>query len=293
MLCGNHIYIVRREERMATVVGESGAWREIAANLRGCGLEVHRPNDIESLVSRLRATYQASVDRKKEEIAQGVVSKESRIANLRSEKGVWRSFANWFRIRRCKMAIAQLHSQERQYIATLSGNIRRLEMFQESGELAGARAELDVIAHLARLPAEHTVFNDIRLTAGRYIHFNGAPLQSAQLDHLVLSPAGVFVIETKRWSRRFVESGEYHDPFDQIQRAAYLCYDQLRSQFGKVRVRSIIACAGKLPSAPGNSHVKVLPIAELSGYISWFRQPELTTDRLLRVRRYLEGFVTT
>ncbi|TMH48095.1 MAG: NERD domain-containing protein [Betaproteobacteria bacterium] len=163
---------------------------------------------------------------------------------------------------------------------------------RESAELVGARAELDVIASLARLPDEYTVFSDIRLSAERYIHFNGAALRSAQIDHLVLTPAGVFVIETKRWSRKFVESGDYHDPFDQTQRAAYLCYDQLRRQFGKIRVRSIVACAGQLPFAPKNSHVKVLAVPELIGYILWFKQPELAPDRLLQVRPYLERFVT-
>jgi len=54
----------------------------------------------------------------------------------------------------------------------------------------------------------------------------------------------------------------------------------------------VIACAGKLPSAPEDSHVKVLPVTELIGYISWFKQPELTPDKLLQVRHYLEGFVT-
>jgi hypothetical protein len=277
---------------MATVIGESGAWREIAENLRRCGLNVRHPNDVNPLLARLRAAYQPSVDQKKLEIAQSVTSKERRIVDLHAESGVWRSFLNWFRIQGCKTAIAQLHSEERKYVAALSANIRRLDMMRESAELVGARAEVDVIAILARLPDEHTVFSDIRLSAERYIHFNGAPLQSAQIDHLVLTPAGVFVIETKRWSRKFVESGDYHNPFDQTQRAAYLCYDQLRRQFGKVRVRSIIACAGQLPSAPKNSHVKVLAVPELIGYISWFKKPELAPDRLLQVRRYLERFVT-
>ena len=277
---------------MATVIGESGAWREIAENLQRCGLNIRHPNDVEPLLAHLRATYQPSVDRKKLEIAQSVASKENRIVELHAEKGVWRSFLNWFRIRGCKMAIAQLHNEERQYAATLSASIRRLDTMRESAELVGARAELDVIASLARLPDEYTVFSDIRLSAERYIHFNGAALRSAQIDHLVLTPAGVFVIETKRWSRKFVESGDYHNPFDQTQRAAYLCYAQLRRQFGKIRVRSIIACAGQLPPIPKNSHVKVLAVPELIGYISWFKQPELAPDRLLQVRRYLERFVS-
>ena len=175
----------------------------------------------------------------------------------------------------------------------MAANLQRIESLLVSGEMAGARAELDVIAHLGHLPANYTVWNDVRLTANRHIHFNGAALQSAQIDHLVLSPAGVFVIETKRWSTHFAEFGQYHDPFDQIQRSAYLCYDQLRRSFGNIRVRSVIACAGKLLFAPQDSRVKVLPVAELVGYISWFRQHELAPDQLLTVRDYLQKFVAT
>jgi len=59
---------------------------------------------------------------------------------------------------------------------------------RESAELVGARPELDVIASLARLPDEYTVFSDIRLSAERYIHFNGAALRGlrAPLDSRLL-----------------------------------------------------------------------------------------------------------
>ncbi|MBK6879263.1 MAG: NERD domain-containing protein [Elusimicrobia bacterium] len=276
---------------MAIVVGESGAWREIVSNLRQSGLVVHLPNDIEPLLTSLRATYQPSVDRKHSEVAQGIADINTRIANLRAEKGAWRSFINWFRIWRCNKAIARLQQEERKNTATLSGNINKLTVLLKSRELMGAKAEVEVISRLSRLPAGHTVFNDLRLIANRYIYFDGAALQSAQIDHLVLSPAGVFVIETKRWSKHFVESGDYHDPFDQIRRAAYLCYDELREAFGKIHVRSVIACAGELPSAPEGSYVKVLPVDELVGYISWFRQSEITPEALLRVRHFFEGFI--
>ena len=275
---------------MATVIGKSGAWREIAEQLGRCGHQVQQPTDIDRLLTHLRGSFQPYVERKKSEIAQCVAIEEHRIATLQAQRGLWRSFVNWFRIQGCKMSISNLHGEERQHIATLSENIREVDALHKSRTLAGARAELDVNAHLARLTAGYIVFNDLRLTTNRYIHFNGVPLQSAQIDHLVLSSSGVFVIETKRWSKHFVESGEYHNPFDQIQRAAYLCYDQLRAEFGKIHVRSLIACAGQLPSAPEGSHVKVLAIPELVGYISWFRQTELAPDRLLQVRQYLERF---
>lgn len=278
---------------MATVIGESGAWREIAEQLERWGFHIQQPADVNRLLSRLRDNFQPSVELKKSETTQCVLAKEQSIAALQAERGIWNSFVNWFRIRECKNAILHLRSEERQYIAELLEDIQRVDALQKSGKMAGARAELNVIEHLSNLSDGYTVFSDLRLTADRYIRFNGVPLQSAQIDHLVLSSAGVFVIETKQWSRRFVESREYHNPFDQIQRAAYLCYDRLRTEFGKIRIRSIIACAGQLPSVPEDSRVKVLAVSDLVGYISWFRQTEIAPERISQIQRYLERFRAT
>ena len=130
--------------------------------------------------------------------------------------------------------------------------------------------------------------NDLHLKSERYIHFGGRPIQSAQIDHLVMAPSGIFVIETKLWSRDFVESGNYHDPFDQIQRASYLCYDLVREHFGKVRVRSVIACAGALPQPPKGTYVKVLHPTEIIGYISWFKDQGLSPDDTPKLSRFFE-----
>ncbi|MCM1988048.1 nuclease-related domain-containing protein [Methanococcoides seepicolus] len=50
------------------------------------------------------------------------------------------------------------------------------------------------------------------------------------MDHLVVDPTGVFVIETKNWSNRYTQyvfnDGSY-TPYDQIQRSGYLVYRYL------------------------------------------------------------------
>lgn len=125
----------------------------------------------------------------------------------------------------------------------------------------------------------------------RFIKFNDVPLQSAQLDHVVLSPAGVFVIETKCWSRQFSESGHYHNPFDQVQRARYLCWDLLKAEYGKLPVRAIILTSGSLPAAPPDSYTKVLHPKDLAGYITWFNKQELSPDIVRDVARYLTARV--
>lgn len=277
---------------MANIIGDSGAWKEIAEDIRRRGLHVGKPSDIGPLLIHLRETYQPSVDRKRAETAQRVALNDDRINLLRAEKGFFRVVLNWVRIQGLEITNTQLRSEEAHYIAALSSNIHRLEYLQHSPELAGAQAELNVVAQLEHLSDEHTVFNDIYLHATRYIRFNGTPLQSAQIDHLVLSPSGIFVIETKRWSRNFVESREYHNPFDQIQRAAYLCYDLVREDIAKVRVRGVIATAGHLPSIPEDAYVKVLRVTELDKYISSFRQVELRPAEVLYLHQFFEQYAS-
>ncbi len=163
-----------------------------------------------------------------------------------------------------------------------------MEAMYRSPEYAGVHAELDVIMKLRGLPGNYVVMNNLQLHARRFIKFDGVPLQSAQIDHLVLSPAGIFIIETKRWSASFTKSGSYHNPFDQVQRARYLCADLLKPGFGKLPVRSIILTEGALPPAPPDSYVKVLHLDDLNGYITWFKQRELQPEQQADIRAFLQ-----
>ncbi len=275
---------------MANTLGTSGTWREIREDIRRWGFGVGRPDDIEPLLVRLREDYQPSVDRKRAETARRVAHARDRIAGLRAEGGFFRAFLNLFAIQGCERSIIQLRSDETRYVANLRATMQELGRILHSPDLAGARAELDVAARLECLSDEHTVFNDICLNATRYIAFGGAPLQSAQIDHLILAPSGVFVVETKWWSSEFVDSGDFHDPFDQIERAAYLCYDLVRRHFRKVRVRSVIACAGRLPPVPADTYVKVVRTGQIDRYISWFghRHKDLRPGEVGRLQRFFE-----
>lgn len=62
--------------------------------------------------------------------------------------------------------------------------------------LKGAKGEEWVAHELAFLSAEYTVFNGLRLGGGK-----------ENFDHVIVGPAGVFVVETKNWRG----SVEFHD----------------------------------------------------------------------------------
>jgi hypothetical protein len=133
-------------------------------------------------------------------------------------------------------------------------------------EFAGAVAEVAVIAELAHLRDGSLVVNDVTVEAERYIHFGGKPLQSAQIDTMVITTAGVFVIEVKNWSRDFAHSGEGFSPYEQVNRAGYLVFDLLRNAGIRVKVRSIIATNGSLPEKE-EQKVAVVAISRPRKYI--------------------------
>ena len=90
---------------------------------------------------------------------------------------------------------------------------RRLRSF-----LRGAEGEEKVARILSFLPASHTVFNDL------YLEEDGL-----DVDHIVVAPAGIFVIETKTWSGEITfENGQVlcngqppsRSPLKQVKEAA-------------------------------------------------------------------------
>jgi hypothetical protein len=152
----------------------------------------------------------------------------------------------------------------------LQSQLSNLNEIAASKELAGAIAEVEVINELAKLPEACRIINDITLEAPHYIHNRGNPIQSAQIDTLVITPAGVFVVEVKNWSREFAESGQGFNPYEQVSRARQLVWIILQEAgLRHVKVRAIVATQGRLP-AKKEEFVAVKQMTQLRGYIRWF-----------------------
>jgi hypothetical protein len=157
-------------------------------------------------------------------------------------------------------------TREQRYREMLAAEMGRLREILQSNEYAGAVAEMAVIEELKRLPPGCVVLNDLHLKSPRYIHFEGKPLMSAQIDTLVVTPGGVFVVEVKNWSREFAETGRGFNPFEQVSRAGYLVYDRLRGAGIRTRVTSVLTSMGALPARNGEK-VVTLPVRSLRSFI--------------------------
>lgn len=144
-----------------------------------------------------------------------------------------------------------------------------LQGIATSSELPGAIAERAVIKELGRLPNGYVLMNDVHLEYHKYIHFDGDYLKTAQLDHVLIGPAGVYVIETKNWSQEFLASGQYFSPFKQVKRASYLCYRILNEAGFSCHVRSVVACGGAMPAKSPDSHIPVVPVTRLFSFVQY------------------------
>lgn len=272
---------------MAIIIGESGAWKDIKASLERWDLHANIPSELQPLLEKITKEYQPLVEKKKLEIAKRIVAIDDRIDYLKAEKNIFRKIFNLVEIMKLNKAIIFHNVDERKYIHFLDGRITALKKIIGIPEVAGAEAELDVIRVLTSLTDDYFIINDVYLHADRYIYFNGKYLLSAQIDHIILSPFGIFVVETKRWSKEFVATGDYHDPVEQIKRSSYLCYDVLRQRFGKIHVRGIIAFEGSLPAMGEGEYIKVIRVNDLLGYVSFFKRRELDSTMVSMIKEYL------
>lgn len=214
---------------------------------------------------------------------------ERRIGLIQNEACAYRRFVEaplhqWQAILENHRCNRQAFVHQRIYL--LERQIRCLQSVMADGGFAGAKAEVEVMDILSKLPDSYYLLNNVNLRADRWMRFQGTVLNKAQIDHLVVGPSGVFVIETKHWSREFASSGRYHNPFQQVARSSHLCYILLKHAGFRVKTRSIIATKGSLPEKPEGSYTKVLRPEELCAYIIWFKE-ELAPVEARRIAEYL------
>jgi hypothetical protein len=116
----------------------------------------------------------------------------------------------------------------------------------------GAEGEELVARMLHRLPAEWTVFHGVMLPAGT---------GRRDIDHVLVGPAGVFVVETKNWSGRItVQDGVVlcngrhpsRPPLEQAAQAACALQAALREQAGCAVEVLPVLCFAKSNVAGGS-----------------------------------------
>lgn len=108
-------------------------------------------------------------------------------------------------------------------------------------------------------------------------------IYSVQIDHLLVSKSGIFLLETKNWSKTSVRNLDLRSPVAQIIRTSFALFVMLNSDLEsqglglashhwgakKIPIRNIIVMINQKPREEFK-YVKVLSLDNLIGYIQYF-----------------------
>ena len=166
--------------------------------------------------------------------------------------------------------------------------------------IAGAIGENAVMREVQKLPDSFHLFNDfsVEFDPPIYNKKEGDRIYSIQVDHLLVSEAGIFILETKNWGKQSLNSIDLRSPVKQIRRSSYALFVLLNSRsrhninleshhWGRkqIPIKNLIVMTGAKPKEEFN-HVKVLSLKELNGYVKYF-EPVFSSDEIESLCDYL------
>lgn len=204
------------------------------------------------------------------------------------DRNIFNKIFYYFKARKLiKSHAALLNNYEPVLLQRTSDSYRELQFIKETVEglystIAGAVGENAVVNELQKLSDNYYLINDFSLNFNPPI-FNKREndrIYSIQIDHLLICQSGIFVIETKNWSSKSIESIDLRSPVEQIKRASFALFVFLnsdksqglvRNHWGakKIPIKNVIVMTNKAPKSDFQ-HVKVLPLERLNGYIQYF-----------------------
>ena len=92
----------------------------------------------------------------------------------------------------------------------LKRQYRKFEEKRDDPFHAGAKGENQVIEKLSQLSDDYHVLYGVRIGLPYFISYKGEKnLKSAQMDFVIVSKKGVFVLEVKNWSDNYVNQKNY------------------------------------------------------------------------------------
>jgi len=158
--------------------------------------------------------------------------------------------------------------------------------------ISGAIGENLVVKEIKKLSDDYALINDFNLSFSRPIFYKkqNQRIYSVQIDHLLISKAGIFVIETKNWSKSSVNTISLRSPIEQIERSNFALYVYISENITlnehhwgeqRVPIRNLIVMINNKPRGQFK-YVSVKLLRELNDYIKYF-EPVLTDKQFNRI----------
>lgn len=168
--------------------------------------------------------------------------------------------------------------------------------------IAGAIGENLVAKELNKILTTAVLFHDYSILFDKPIYYKkeNQTIRSIQIDHLLVTKAGVFIIETKNWSKKSVMNLDLRSPVSQMQRSGYALYLLLNGKGSKIGgylnqhhwgakelpTRNVLVMINNKPNEKFR-HIAIKNLDELNDYINFF-EPIFDDAEVLGIANYLK-----
>ncbi len=161
--------------------------------------------------------------------------------------------------------------------------------------VTGTHGENDVIEELSKLDDSYSVFGGIEIELPYWVTYNGKKnLKSAQMDVVVVSRKGIFMIEVKNWTDEYAQNQKGGlSPYEQTERAGRVLWITLQGVIKDIGVTNVLlSIKGNLSYNPRYRAVSVSSLGSINQFLEK-RQLEMSDKAVGMIVRDLEGYVTT
>jgi hypothetical protein len=172
---------------------------------------------------------------------------------------------------------------------------------QINNSIYGALGEQKVVDVLEKLSDDCILINDFncKFHPAIYNQKENDYIKSVQIDHILITPSGVFLIETKNWNQHSVNNLSLYSPVQQIKRASFALYRILNGKISnsklglkkhhwgdrKIPIRNLIVLINHKPIEEFQ-YVKILTLKDLLSYVNYFK-PCFLKEETQMIANYL------
>lgn len=155
-----------------------------------------------------------------------------------------------------------------------------------NNSIYGALGEHKVVKTLEKLSDDYYLINDFvaSFSPAIYNKQENDYIKSVQIDHILVGPSGLFLIETKNWSEKSIESLNLRSPIEQIRRMNFAIFNILNNERSdyhirlnshhwgnkKIPIKNLVVLTNTKPKEDFQ-HVKILTVNELLSYVNYFK----------------------
>ena len=161
----------------------------------------------------------------------------------------------------------------------------------------GALGETKVVREIEKLNDSNYLINDFSISFDKPLYHPQTKqiINKVQIDHLLVNKAGIFLLETKNWSKKSIDSLNLRSPVEQIKRANYAVYSIVNEanllnyhHWGEktIDIRNIIVLINNKPRETFK-YVKLKKLSELNNYITSFDNV-LTSNEVHKIVYFLK-----